>query len=161
MGLRRGNCRDRSELAVTLAPAKAPRVFFAIKSSGGVDRGRHLARLKLEILEFFGFQNRDYFGAPPPPEWLRIGVPEGAGNYPARRMGDPAGFLRVMNKSQTILRSAAAHQLERDAAAERADRARCRVGGFGDRKLPTARSRHAKKAAPSPGPALLGRLLAT
>jgi hypothetical protein len=68
MRLRRGTAGIPSRLAVTLAPAKDPRVFFAIKSSGGVDRGRHLARLKLEILEFFGVKNRDYFGAPPPPE---------------------------------------------------------------------------------------------
>src|SRR5215472_11460428 len=64
-----------------------------------------------------------------------------------------------MNKCQTILRSAAAHQLERDAGAERADRARCRVGGFGDRKLPTARSSSRQKGRALSRPALLGRLL--
>ena len=101
MGLRRGYCRDQSELAVTPAPAKDPRVFFAIKSSGGVDRGRHLARLKLETLEFFGFQNLDYFG------------------HRLRQNGSELEFRRELgiillggwNKCQTILRSAAAHQL--------------------------------------------------
>jgi hypothetical protein len=36
-----------------------------VKTPAGVDRGHHLTRLELEILEFFGFLNRDYFGAPP------------------------------------------------------------------------------------------------
>src|SRR5215472_13746372 len=76
-GILQGSIRARRHAGA----GERPPVFFAIKSSGGVDRGRHLARLKLEILEFFGFQNRDYFGGPPPPEWLRIRVPEGAGNY--------------------------------------------------------------------------------
>jgi hypothetical protein len=47
------------------APGRRCPIPFICEDAGRVDRGHHLTRLELEILEFFGFLNRDYFGAPP------------------------------------------------------------------------------------------------
>ncbi len=137
-------------------------MFFAIKSSGGVDRGRHLARLKLEILEFFGVKNRGLFRGTAPARIAPNLSCGGSWELPCLADGPPGGFSasdeQMSDDSEKRSKPISFNvmpvqneQIKRAAASEG-----LATASYVRRVVVTL-----KRAAPSPGPAMLGRLLAT